>query len=484
VTPVVAPADVAPPAPVGPSAAELAIAVGPDVRTTRVVPTKAFNASQAALGAVDDARKVTAGAETKLKTGQAADILADEQQQATDREELKKQQEADKAKIQSQVEAATKTAADLREKHGKDYEKPFFEGKGVATKWLAALSVGLGAYAATVNKGPNFAWNIMSDAMDRHAARERARLQQQKEEIERAGGDVTKIEAQLRDFDRVTVPQQQAALLQSAGDRRRLLLAKYGADQAKIDGDKLLQQIEIEKQTRIANVQAGLASKVETDNSALNKAKRDALAGPTAEKLSERQQVGATGIEGALQAVRAANKTKDFSAKEREAVENFIGEARQLRESDPEKFRGAINKLAGNYYNQLSENGKTRFNHIQQAAQDLERVLSGGVINPHEFASRMSLASKPGGLTALTDRAHAMATGLPPASRDFYRQEINKAAQEVSVTDPKIAAGNRAAAVAQLRNADKLPPARREALEWVRANPGDTRAAGVLAKGQ
>lgn len=158
-------------------------------------------------------------------------------------------------------------------------------------------------------------------------------------------------------------------------------------------------------------------------------------AGP--EKLTERQQVGATGIEGALQAVRGAAKTKDFSIKERELVEQYLGEARQIKESSPEAFRAALNKLGGNYYTQFSENGRERFNQIQQAAQDLERVLSGGVINPHEFASRMSMASKPGGLTAITERAHAMAAGLPTQTREYYRGEISKVAQELSEKAPR-----------------------------------------------
>jgi hypothetical protein len=481
------PVPVAAPAPVVPAGPDYAkaLAVGPDTKVTRVKPTDGFNKARQALDTNDEGRKATSKEETDLNARRAGSIVDDENQFAADRAAFEERETARRTQIETEYQAAKDAAKTLREQHGKDYEKEFFAEKGVAKQWLAALAVGLGAYSAARTGGPNYAYQILKDQMDAHSAREKGRLLRQKEEIERRGQDATAEGQRLRDYDTITRPHQEAALLQRASERRRQLLASYGVEAANVEGDKLLQQIEAEKQARVLNLEAGLAARVETDNSEQNKLKRAQALGVTGEeKLTERQQVAATGLGGALQDIGKAHKeTKEFTNKDREIIANFVGEARQIKESDPERFRAAINKLGGNYYTQLSANGRKRFDLIQNAAQDMERVLSGGVINAGEYASRMALASEPGGLRHMTDRARAMATGLPPQQRQHWNQQIGATEQGFQggapATTAKQAAEVRAAAVTALRGA---PADQRGPLEWVRDNPTDPRAAAVLTK--
>jgi hypothetical protein len=197
-----------------------AMAVGPDIKSTRIVPTAKFGEIREDMNKLDTKRGQNIDEQTKHNVGVAGEVYKDEQQNQKDQQALQTQLATERAQVESQKTAALAYEKKLREANAKDYEKSFFEERGTAKSIGIALSVGLGALgqglaAAGGVKIDNVAWDITQKLMDQHSAREKGRLLKQKEEIERAGGDVTRIDQQLRDFDMITRPHREASLLKN-----------------------------------------------------------------------------------------------------------------------------------------------------------------------------------------------------------------------------------------------------------------------------
>lgn len=465
--------------PADPEAAfKKAMSVGSDVKTTGL--DSASKAGIAEAGAKLDANsenaKTTAAKDTALAIDKAGQILKQEEDAAAQRQHLETAQANQRAQLEQRKADAEEKAAKLRELHSKDYEHALFEDRGSAASWIAAISAGLGAFSATWNHTPNYAMETIVKAMDAQSMRERGRLMRQKEEIERTGGDVSRIDGLIHAFDTVTVPQQQAAQLEAAKQRRIGLLAKYGADQARIDGDKLLQQITEQQANREVALKTGLADHVERDNAAQNKLARETALGAGGKNAPDSEKTAMASIRGAVTAIKNIKATKEFSARDRAIVGNFVAAMRDIAPSKPEEFQKAIGQLSGSYYKQLSEPAKDRLNFIVQAAQDLERNLSGGAISPHEIANLVHSASATGGVRHLVQRARDMTAKAGAGAAAMTQFIDTETGNPQAIMKP---AEIRAAAVGELRSATAKNKA---ALEWLRDNPGNPDAPAVLSK--
>jgi hypothetical protein len=490
----------------GAQALDAALRIGPDTRTTGI-SRQSKDAIRKAAGKLDelgDKQKDLIERGTQVAEEKATEVARDEDEVRLDRaaqEELARQE---RTKIDGQIVEARSIAKDLREKHKNDYEKGFFETKGAAKTWLAALSVGLGAFAASMNRTPNYAWNILEKFMDDHAAREKARLQQQKDEIERAGGDVTALERQLRDYDTITRPQQEAALLRKASERRSALLARYGADEARINGDTLKLRADEEAARREMDLEKSIASTVVSDNSAQNELRRKAALaqagggnGPDIpdEKMTAETRKAQSVINGALTATKKAAQFQ-YSKKDLAVLNEMVSASRNVDPSDPTKFWAAMAQLKGKYYNQVSAGGKERFNAFFRAGQDLERITSGGVIGTHEIADMLAASSAKGSESVIIQRARDMlpSTGQP-----------NKVGAQISAVESQLGIGSRPAAgratasppagpapaanaavnratALQLLRSSNISDLHKRALEQIRDNPNDPRASRALEK--
>jgi hypothetical protein len=492
----------APAPPVDPLAAMKAVAaVGPDVKSTTVVPTKAFQALRGQMNELDKERQQTADQQTKHNVEVAKETAKLEGQVQTDQRALETQLAADRARIDSQKAAAVAYEKKLRDANAKDYERGFFEERGTAKSLGIALSVGLGALGqglAQVGgvKIDNYAWDITAKAMDQYAAREKGRLLRQKEEIERAGGDVSRVDQQLRDFDTITRPHREAALIKDFEQRRRALLANHGANEKQIEGDAVRQRLKQEQLSREAGLEQALFRRVESDNTEQNKARRALAAGQAGgtgatdlpdEKLTQETRKAQAVINGAMTATKEAAKHQ-YTAKDRRIVDEMVGAARNVDPSDPTKFWAAMNQLKGKHYSQLSEAGKRRFDSFFRAGQDLERITSGGVIGTHEIADFLSGSKTAGSERQIIQRARDMlpATGQPnkvAARISGVEQELGLQpglAVASAPADKRQMVQNAAQAQTLLRTTQDQRA--RAALEAILKNPGDPRAGAVLAK--
>lgn len=472
------------------AAAEAAIRVGPDVKTSGIDKRSkaAIRAKEIELQRNDAAKVGTVQRDTQVQEEKANEVARDEDEKRLDRLAQEANQAAERAELEAAHVAAKDEAKRLRGDLAKDYERGLFETQGTAKTWLGALSVGLGSFAANWNKTPNFAWQILERAMDDHAAREKGRLLRKKEEIERQGGDVKEALAAIRDYDTITKPQQQAALLQRAADRRAALLARYGADEARINGDRLIQQINENRLIREMDVEKGLATRVEVDNSDQQRLRRQlALGQPGGKPLTEGERKGVATVEGALNGLkRGLENTKELDAKDKKIFRKIENEARSVKESDPAKAWTAFAQITGNYYSQLSENGSRRLRGFENYFRDLERNTSGAVIGPAETMGHIAEAIEPGGVKYALDRARAMssmagtAKGAARASIDAFERGLSSGGGGAPAQAPAAsAASTRARAIEMLRGPG-LSAKDRAAVDWAREHPTDPRAADIL----
>ncbi len=401
-----APVSVAPTAAAAPDVAAEMAKIGPDTEYTRTVTTKDFAAANSALHGVEGEIVKTLDAKGKVDVKKAQEEAEQVKRDDELRAKLREEEAQQKIALQMKVDQATEAAKVLREQHQKEYAASFTQGKGQAMSWISALSAGLGAFSATVSGTPNFAWDVISKMMDQKAQRERERLQAQKEEIARTGGDVDRADQALKNFDSITRPQMEAAFLKESAERRASLMAKYGASDAKIaaDQDRLkFLQGSLEKERQL---QAGLSDKAKTDNAAQNKAKRDALGAGAAGKPNDSNIKAFTTIGTALDQVKKVGaETSEYSNKDRALIMKWSAIAREAPTTDPEKFAQFMAKMGGSgYIAQLSPDGRKRFNLTSSAIQDTERNLSGGSIQPHEMAATLELSTEKGGIRHVVDR--------------------------------------------------------------------------------
>lgn len=454
-----------------------AIAVGPDQKVTQTVVSPEMQADLAGLSANDKAKLGTAGELKELNTAKAKTELGLAEKEEQDRKDLEQKAAQERAKIEGQKQAAADYSKKLRDEYSHDYERDFFREKGVAGKWIAALSVGLGGFAAGILGGENQAMKNIQFLMEQHSAREKARLVRKKDEMLAAGEDVKAIDQRLRDFDTVTRPQMEASLMSAATARRRTMLAQHGVDQARIDGDSMIQQMTQKSLEDDFKLRQGIASKVENDNAEQNKLKRQQAMGVAGPKLTEAQDKVLGTVATAMTNLKEASKLPEFNAKDQAMVRKFTSVARNIQPGKAEEVLAQLNQLSGSYINQLSEPGRARFNKIYTAVQDLERNLSGGSIQPHELSSLLESAASKGGVSSVVQRAKDLSTMAGPGKSEANRL-INEAFGGGEKASPKASAEVRAEAASLMRTVSD--PKVRAALEELRSNPDNPRAQQVI----
>jgi hypothetical protein len=468
-----------------------AIKVGPDVTTEKIRRSDELTDALAARKVLGGLQASTQDRMTAHNVKVAGDVAQDSRQVIADRAEMERQARESRIRLEADQQKAKDAARELREKHSKDYEKSFFETQGTAKTWISILSVGLGAIgqglaAAGGVRQDNLAWDVLQKMMNDHGVREKGRLLRQKEEIERRGEDVSRIDQQLKDFDTITMPQMRTALLEKAKERRESLLAQHGASKEQIDGDVLKQKIQEQSLKDTITVETQLADRVRVSNENQNQLKRQ-MALQTAKgkagadkPLTEGERKGVATIGGAMNALqRGLDNTKDLDKKDKAIFRKIENEARTLKESDPAKAWAAFAQLGGRYYDQLSDNGSRRLRAFENYFRDLERNTSGAVIGPAETMGHIAEAIEPGGVKYAIDRARAFAP-LAGRGESGITGKLDSFEKNASTSGTRQQATTKAEAVQLLRTS--RDPSMRAALEWAANNPGDPRSSAILDK--
>jgi hypothetical protein len=477
-------------------ALKAAIGVGPDVTTEKVKRSDALLAAQKNLSLLGGERANTQDDLTAHKVAVAGEVSEDAKQRLVDRAQMEKEAREQRARLEADQQKAKDAARELRERHAKDYERSFFEERGTAKSWISILSVGLGALGQGLSamggvRQDNLAWEVMQKMMNDHSAREKGRLLRQKEEIERRGEDVSRIDQQLKDFDTITMPQMRASLLEKAAERRETLLAKHGASKEQIEGDMLRQKLQEETLKDTIHLETQLAERVRVSNENQNQLKRQlalqSAKGPNnGRPLTEGQNKGVSTVGTALDKFKdALDTTTPLSKKDMAILRKIEAEARTVRESDPAKAWAAFSQLSGRYYEQLTPNGFRRLRAFEDGFRDLERNTSGAMIGPVETIGMVARAQEEGGVKTAIQRARRFANFAGPKQQEVLKEvddfEKNLGGREgPAPADPRQQAAVRAEAAQMLRGA--RDPGQRARLEWIIGNPGDPRASAALSK--
>jgi hypothetical protein len=160
-----------------------------------------------------------------------------EVQKANDQAELDIQQkEQERQRQQAIDDRAAQLNADLKAKQdvlAKDKIHDIFDGRPLAAV-IAAISSGLGAFAATRSGGVNHAQAILDNAANMFRQKELHRFEQEEKSVEGARGDITHAEARA--------DASMAQLYRTFARDRETVLRKRGADDAAIQADALIQQ--------------------------------------------------------------------------------------------------------------------------------------------------------------------------------------------------------------------------------------------------
>lgn len=476
-----APAGFSPPVPPPGASPETTVAeVGPDV--TRVVASKDFKAARAAVGDSEQRMEEAAVAQTDLNIDKAGAVVKDDVSALADRQKMEGEAADQKIRLGVVKQELVAKAKQLRDAHAKDYERDFMtelgKQKGAVAEFGAALAIGVGAFAASMNHTPNFAMDVLKDKMDRFASAEKGRLLRQKEEIERAGHDVSEANQEIRDFDTITRPQMESALMSRAIERRKAILNQYGAQQAQIDGDELIAKMQNHAAQNDVAVESGLNAKV--DNSAQNAAKR-AAAGVGGKPTEANDKAVVTINQAIGQIQKVGKETQEYTGKDRALILKWSAIAREAPTTDPEKFAQFMSKMGGaGYIAQLSENGRKRFNLTSSAIQDTERNLSGGSIQPHEMAATLELSTEKGGIRHVVDRIKRFAPMAGPRQKEALAM-FDASGLAGSDAAPSAAPVDKTAIRAEAASLLRKRP-EDEALKWLIANPGNPKAGAVLER--
>lgn len=243
----------APAAPTGP------ILAGSQV-TSKVARPELTRAASDIDQVAKDAEK-TAREQARVDAERARDDYAATRLAEQDVEDAQIKADERKAKIQLDLDKG-KTYLENKSKEYDDYKvTDFFEDRGVGTKVLASLAMGLGAYGASFNGGQNSAMSIIDSAV----ARDRANKLNQQEKLlgqkKDAGDAVKDNEARLVAAD-VELRAQHDTLYKQLERQRAANLAKFGADQAAINGDKVILGIRESRAKNAAEMFKGLETVV------------------------------------------------------------------------------------------------------------------------------------------------------------------------------------------------------------------------------
>ncbi|MBV9311548.1 MAG: hypothetical protein JOZ84_02790 [Methylobacteriaceae bacterium] len=219
-----------------------------------------------------------------------------------------------RAREEKSLQHVDALAADVR---GKKIDPDHFYGESkTGGRIMAGIAMALGAYASAINKGPNYAMEIINKRIDDDIAAQRANLQNARENVADARG----LYAQLRQKgldDTAAENGAKAAYLENAqmkleamraGDRSADMQARYklandALEQAKLqaraDAYTALKKGTYEEQQKMASEGAAMASRAHAQ------AVEDRRLGQEDRKIDiEEQKAGVEGVRARAEAFR------------------------------------------------------------------------------------------------------------------------------------------------------------------------------------
>jgi hypothetical protein len=227
--------DVAP-EPAGPTA-PLKPMLSAEQVTSRVANPEVVKAAnkldQVATGALK-----TAGQQTdlnKLKAGDEVQLQDRAQQEA---DALTNDNELKKLEINRDIDKGKAHLDEVSKRYDNYKITDWFDDQKTTTRVLAAVAMGMGAYGAAITGGENTALKIIDGAVNRDRQAKLAEQQKLLGEKRDAKEDLTDARGRLLAAD-VELRAAHDTLYKQLDRQRVRELAKYGADQATIDGDKV-----------------------------------------------------------------------------------------------------------------------------------------------------------------------------------------------------------------------------------------------------
>lgn len=306
------------------------------------------------------------------------------EQQIKDDAALKQKQDDEYLSATGKRDEAVKSASEAKVDPGR-----FFKNKGTWAQLGAALAIGLGAYASSITKGPNYALDIINNAIDKDIESQKIDIQQQWKGVDQKTNALSELTKQFGD-------QRLAASV--------LKEQQFQALQADLN-NKLGSTKSAELQAKIAEMQANLSQR-----QAEQKAQTEALA---KDKVQE-------------------TKTEQLVQKDTVALNKAETEAQQNWNND-ERVKEA-NKLAATSY-QIQLYLKDAMNGDEAAKNALKGILAKkaqggtGVLSDSDMKvfglnssllGRLNSFIKTGTLGEMTD-----------AEKKYVENDVNRTKQEL-----------------------------------------------------
>lgn len=183
-----------------------------------------------------------------------------EKQKAFDQYQVERQQT--QRQFEEQLQGAKATLAEERQKFKEMKITDMFEGKP-GQKILAAISIGLGAVASSMSGQPNYALNIINDAVENNFAKQKAMIAKQKEVISQAGRMTTEIQDAF-DKKLIQLDNNRAAAYEKIQDTVAEKSALLHKDKIPAQTQQLLNDLEMKKNQADMQAEQSLRSKIQT----------------------------------------------------------------------------------------------------------------------------------------------------------------------------------------------------------------------------
>lgn len=474
------------------AAASLAAAraVGPDItkssqwqetkeRTERSEGEKAAQAK--VIGTIEDGKalvdKATAGKAAK------ADVAAEfAQREAELAQAQQAQREAQDAEWQKKEDLAAARVAEERQRYASMKITDLFEGRE-ASGMIAALAVGLGQYASARGGGPNTSLAIIDSARARLFQRQQAEINKQLQVYEMTRADASDVQRAKAEA-RAKLHAQQAGILTVLSKEREARLARFGADDARIEGDALKnaldekaarEALEAEKAGRqVIRMARGGSSSVSNarQNDAMAAAVMAARSGPDkpADKWSDGEKRADSYLAKAKAEAERLSGIKGYSPKDQREIESWRARmSSEIGDTTVEKALASARALSGDLLKRLSPEGRQRFNAEMGFVETTLRPDTGAAISGGEYVDRLAgiQASKgdtPEIVQQKGERVLSYLAGMATQTgRPGYWSRELTSLQQGGAPAP-------------------MPAAQvAEAMRWLEENPGDPRAPQVRA---
>ena len=366
--------------------------VGSDVQRTQQVQNAGEKQAIGALGDVYSDRRAL-----QVRQGEQNEqrLIEDARQTESENQRLDAfdtDASLQRVRMDDAVVTADKYLKQRRDAFSKDGIRSFYADSpaGTASLFASALFTGLGAWAQALGGGPNTAWMVLKDGMDRWENRERARLDQQLQTINMADRDVSRME-QRKASGMLEIANSRLALLENLKRQRLANAAKMAIPQERLANDLILNNINKEEAEKHLQINQGLRTTVQTSN-ATQQAVRlaTAKAANTPTNLTESQGKASGQMVKAVGEVRNIMGMKPYNPNDQKAIEAWVRRMGEIQPTTWEKFRTQLNSLSGSTLEQLSPEGKRRFQAENVLGISLLRPETGAVVGRTEVMDKIS----------------------------------------------------------------------------------------------